>query len=84
MEVPKREESIGHLSGCPWPIELLAVERGGAAEETALHARFAADRIRGGGEWFAPSPAILAYVDDVLATCGAPHEALAAKEGESC
>ena len=43
------------------PVTLLATMRGTRTAEQAMHRRFAADRI--GGEWFNPSPSLLAHID---------------------
>lgn len=42
-------------------LRLVATTSGSQADERALHARFASDRVR--GEWFRPSPALLLYID---------------------
>jgi DNA-binding XRE family transcriptional regulator len=44
-------------------ITLLGAEPGDEAHEARLHQRFAADRVR--GEWFAASPALLAYIEQL-------------------
>lgn len=41
----------------------LAAEPGSFKDERAMHQRFASDRIE--GEWFSPSPALLAYIASV-------------------
>lgn len=48
-------------TGNPGELVVLAVVAGGTrADEAELHRRFAADRVA--GEWFRPSPALLAFV----------------------
>lgn len=44
----------------PYPLTLLAQVDGGAPEETALHTKFEAHRMR--GEWFFAVPVILEYI----------------------
>ncbi|HEY4268625.1 MAG TPA: GIY-YIG nuclease family protein [Galbitalea sp.] len=46
--------------------EVLAFERGARPLEQRRHAQFAADRI-GTGEWFRPSEALLAHIDELAA-----------------
>jgi len=43
-------------------LTLLAMTEGGEFRERELHARFAADRLR--GEWFAPSPELIRVIRD--------------------
>lgn len=50
-------------TGNPEPIRLLATTPGGRSLETQLHERFADVRLT--GEWFAASPALLAYVQAI-------------------
>lgn len=47
-------------SDCPGELTLLAVIDGGAGEEAALHARFAAYRVR--GEWFRQGASLRGYL----------------------
>ena len=47
-------------TSAPHELELLAVARGGLAEEAAYHRRFVQDRLH--GEWFTLSAALLAHV----------------------
>lgn len=44
---------------------ILATMPGGAAVERTLHTSFAADRVRPGGEWFRPSPALVAFIREL-------------------
>lgn len=43
------------------PVVLLATMKGARKAERAMHRRFAADRL--GGEWFQPSPELMAHVE---------------------
>lgn len=47
-------------TGSPEHLRLLAVTTGGELHERDLHARFATDRVR--GEWFSPSPSLIALI----------------------
>lgn len=51
---------------CPYPLVILATMDGTAPEEKRLHARFGAHRIH--GEWFHPSPVLLAFIAQI------PHD----------
>lgn len=44
-------------------LRIIGTIPGGRAVEAALHASFAADRI--GGEWFRPSPSLVAFVREI-------------------
>lgn len=46
-------------------LRIVATMPGGATVERVMHATFAADRIRAGGEWFSPSPALAALVKEL-------------------
>lgn len=46
-------------TGCPFPIEILAVAENKGCLERALHIRFIKNRIRKGGEWFNTSDEII-------------------------
>lgn len=46
---------------CPYELKLLKLVPGGAHMEYELHARFAADRVR--GEWFRRTPELVALID---------------------
>lgn len=46
-------------------LRIVATVPGGATVERAMHATFAADRIRAGGEWFNPSPSLAALVKEL-------------------
>lgn len=53
--------------GCPYRLRLLfavPMHRAGRASEAGLHARFEASRFR--GEWFNPTPDVLAFVETML------------------
>lgn len=52
-------------SDSPYPVELLAVEDGGAERESELHRRFAAIRLH--GEWFAASDDLMAHIETLPA-----------------
>lgn len=45
----------------PYPLTLLGTAAGGIERERELHERFAADRLH--GEWFAPSLALLDFIE---------------------
>jgi hypothetical protein len=48
-------------TGCPIELRVIGVIPGAkATTETALHHHFAAARVR--GEWFEPTPELLAYI----------------------
>lgn len=46
--------------GSPYELTLLATVDGTVADEAALHLRLARDRMR--GEWFRPTPEVIAVV----------------------
>lgn len=46
-------------------LRIVAMMPGGATVERAMHATFAADRVRPGGEWFNPSPTLAAFVKEL-------------------
>lgn len=46
-------------------LRIVAMMPGGGAVERAMHATFAADRARPGGEWFRPSPSLAAFVKEI-------------------
>lgn len=48
-------------TGCPVPLVVLAITDGGREKEVELHLAHRADLVR--GEWFKPSPAVLASVE---------------------
>jgi hypothetical protein len=50
-------------TGNPRELTLLACVPGTTLDESRLHARFACDLER--GEWFRPSPELLAYIDSL-------------------
>lgn len=52
-------------TGNPTKLAVVAVIPGDRAEEAALHIRFAASR--GQGEWFAPTPDLLGFIDGIRA-----------------
>jgi hypothetical protein len=54
-------------TGSADPIRLLGTEPGGRALERRLHERFASARIS--GEWFEPTPELLAYVGALGSPC---------------
>lgn len=49
--------------GNPHPLELLRSVPGNREDERKLHARFASARVT--GEWFQPSPELLAFIEGV-------------------
>jgi hypothetical protein len=53
----------GLQTASPYPLRLLASIVGSTEDEFGLHKRFAADRLH--GEWFTPSPDLLAYIESV-------------------
>src|SRR5574343_1463671 len=53
-------------TGNPNPLQLLASFPGTRPDEANLHARFASARIA--GEWFLPTPELVAFVESVAAT----------------
>src|SRR5690348_15503607 len=61
-DVRKRMEAL--RTGCPHKLKLLGTIQGGLLQERALQRTFAEDRTH--GEWFAPSPRLLAFVAEVL------------------
>lgn len=58
-------------TGSSVPLRLLLSHPGTTADEAALHARFAAARLS--GEWFRPTPAILAYLLSKSSQMATPH-----------
>jgi len=46
-------------------LRIVAMVPGGATVERAMHATFAAERVRPGGEWFHPSPTLAAFVREL-------------------
>lgn len=52
-------------TGNPRPLRLLVAIHGEATDEASMHARFAAFRV--GGEWFAPAPELLGFIDGLIA-----------------
>jgi hypothetical protein len=53
-------------TGSPYPLKLLTYISGGMAMEKKLHEMFRKSNI--GGEWFSPSPMLLAYIEELKAT----------------
>ncbi len=51
-------------TGCPWPLVFIGSVSGSFQQEAWLHARFAAERMK--GEWFNPSPGLLTAIDEIL------------------
>lgn len=47
-------------TGCPEPLQLLAVMRGGRAEEAEVHRLF--DYLRIHGEWFRAEPELMRFI----------------------
>ncbi len=64
VNIKTRMRSI--KTGCPFELELIRVEDGGASEERAVHQRFADRRIQ--GEWFTLTPDWRAELLDGSAT----------------
>ena len=97
IKVGYTENVKGRLSSlrtsCADRLRLLGTISGGMAEERAIHARFAADRLS--GEWFRPSPALVDFIRAELihrggasprstAAITGPHEAYwTSNEGRS-
>ena len=52
---------LRHLRSSHGPLQLLATERGSFTKEEERHTQFADDAL--GGEWFSPSPALMAHVE---------------------
>lgn len=50
----------------PYPIEVLAVIPGSEIFEAEIHQKFAAQRVQ--GEWFRPTPEILAFIETLKDT----------------
>lgn len=63
-----RKRLDGLRTSCPYPLELRRTVRRMGLLERPLHAQLAAARLR--GEWFEPTPDVLAVVDGPLATEG--------------
>ncbi len=59
----KRRNSLASDSGMD--VRILATTPGSYARERELHAQFAAHRLR--GEWFAPAPELLAFIETLKA-----------------
>lgn len=51
----------GIQTHCPFLVSVLAICEGGRKQEREYHRRFAAHRLH--GEWFSPTPEILAEID---------------------
>jgi hypothetical protein len=58
-DIKKRMSAL--QTAFPDRLRVLGTQSGGRDEETALHRRFAAHRLH--GEWFAPAPELLAYIE---------------------
>jgi hypothetical protein len=61
-DVARRLKTLQTAS--PVPLLLLGVVPGDAKVERQLHRRFAGSRLR--GEWFTPSPELLAHIDALV------------------
>ena len=58
------QKRLGALStGCPDALELLCVVKGDQKLESKVHQKFAEDRVK--GEWFNPSPGLLAFIKTI-------------------
>lgn len=68
----------GIQTGSPHRLRILRTEPGGRSRELQLHRRFAAARLE--GEWFEPTPALLAYIDH--APAGGPGRAFRSAAGQ--
>ncbi|MEE1813539.1 GIY-YIG nuclease family protein [Streptomyces sp. SP18ES09] len=53
------------------PNEVLAIQPGGLADETALHRKFAS--LRAGGEFFHPGPPLQEHIRELRQRIGAPR-----------
>jgi hypothetical protein len=51
------------LAGLGRPVRLLATREGNREVESAIHHRFRHARVR--GEWFRPTPELLAYIEEI-------------------
>jgi hypothetical protein len=65
-DIPRRVQSI--VAAANIHVELLGYKEGDRAEEQALHKRFAEHRRH--GEWFKPSPELLAFIDGTMKPSG--------------
>jgi hypothetical protein len=61
-DIERRFRHIGSWS--PVPLEIVASFDGSKLQEQKLHKRFASSRLH--GEWFSPTPELLAVINDVL------------------
>ena len=65
VKIGKADDPVARLqtlqASMPWPLVLLATIPGGYVEETILHRHFAGSRLAG-GEWFARTPALDAFI----------------------
>lgn len=57
---PPYQRLMSMQAGCPFELELIGLCKGDRHEEETLHARFAADRVR--GEWFRLTDGLRAHV----------------------
>lgn len=63
--IKPQERLLSLQTANPDPLCVVATMPGGATVERVMHVTFAADRIRAGGEWFNPSPALAALVKEL-------------------
>ncbi len=52
-------------TGNPAVLRILATMIGGPVAERSIHRAFARDRIRSDGEWFNPSPELMAFIAEI-------------------
>lgn len=75
------DRRLTQLQGAnPVQLRLLATQFGGILNEKQLHARFAAHRIH--GEWFEPTPELLALIEGIEAAFAVARSPLPSREQE--
>ena len=61
----KPERRISHIqTGCPWPIKVIGLIEGDAADEKRIHKQLAPYKTK--GEWFSPVAEVLRAVEMAL------------------
>ena len=69
VKIGRSSNPIARLSALqtahPHPLRIIAKMAGGIEVERSLHRLFAASRIRPDGEWFNPTPDLVAFIKEI-------------------